>query len=132
MTSMKTWKIWTLAGLIFCCGVAAGALGLRLATALHLIERIWGPPPEPTETDILARIDREVGLNDAQKQEILPILRTLVGRIREMHRETRPRMDALFEEADTAVAARLDPAQRERFETFLARMRARRPPPPRE
>jgi len=41
-------------------------------------------------------------------------------------------MDALFEEADTAVAARLDPAQRERFETFLARMRARRPPPPRE
>lgn len=129
---MKSWKVWLLVALIFATGAAAGAFGMRAYMFRHLPEML-ARPAEPFEERILAHINEEVGLTDAQKAEFRPLIKAALERAGTVHKAVREELEANFSQLDDAISARLDPNQKARFADMRARMKALRasmPPGP--
>lgn len=127
---MKSWKAWFLVTVIFATGVAAGAFGMRAYMFRHLPE-LLARPQERMEDRILAHINEEVGLSDAQRAELRPIIAAAVAHAGKVHESVRAEFDATFKHMDEAIAARLDQGQKVKFEELRARMeKLRRSLPP--
>lgn len=128
---MKSWKIWLLVAVIFCTGALAGAFGMRAYMARNL-PQLLADTRKRLEEHLLENIDREVGLSQAQKQSVLPILKQAVQKGDALHASVREKMDAVRQEADDRIAGELDPAQRVKFAEYRERMDKLRligPPP---
>jgi hypothetical protein len=115
--------------LLFIAGIAAGVA----------IDRIFlleggprgGPPgrhgPPPPEL-LLARIDRELALTDAQKPVVHAALEEAQQTASGVFARTRPELDAARATARTKIRAVLDDAQRTKLDAMLADMERRGPP----
>ncbi len=134
---MKSWKAWLLVAVIFCTGALAGAFGMRAYMARNLPE-LLADTRKRFEEHFLEVLDREVGLSEAQKQTLLPILKEAVGKADAIHAKVGAEMEAARKETDDRIAKELDTAQRVKFAEFRARMDKmfrerpdhRGPPPP--
>lgn len=129
---MKSWKAWLLVALIFATGMAAGAFGMRAYMFRHLPE-LLARPAGPFEERILAHINEEVGLSDAQKAELRPIIKAALERAGTVHKAVRAELETTFTQLDAAIAARLDQGQKAKFAIMRERMKAFRnamPPGP--
>ncbi|HWR02464.1 MAG TPA: hypothetical protein VN419_00485 [Humidesulfovibrio sp.] len=128
---MKPWKVWLLVAVIFSTGALAGAFGMRAYMARNL-PQLLADTRKRLEDHLLESIDREVGLSEAQKQSILPILKDAVRKGDTIHASVREQMDKVRLEADDRVSSELNPEQRVKFAEFRARMDKMRhlgPPP---
>ncbi|OGR34841.1 MAG: hypothetical protein A2051_09775 [Desulfovibrionales bacterium GWA2_65_9] len=129
---MKSWKAWLLVAVIFVSGVVAGAFGMRAYMVRHLPEMLARPMGR-MEDGILAHIDAEVGLSEAQRAELRPLIKAALERADTVHQSVRAELEANFSQMDDAIAARLDQGQQARFAELRARMKAFRnamPPGP--
>lgn len=118
---MKSWKVWLLVAVIFSTGALAGAFGMRAYMARNL-PQLLADTRKRLEDHLLESIDREVGLSEAQKQSILPILKEAVRKGDTIHASVREQMDKVRLEADDRVSSELNPEQRVKFAEFRARM----------
>ena len=114
----------------------AGAFGMRAYMARNLPE-LLADTRKRFEEHFLDVLDREVGLSEAQKQTLLPILKEAVGKADAIHAKVGAEMEAARKETDDRIAEELDAAQRVKFAEFRARMDkmfrerpGRRGPPP--
>lgn len=133
---MKSWKAWLLVAVIFFTGALAGAFGMRAYMARNLPE-LLADTRKRFEEHFLEVLDREVGLSEAQKQTLLPILKEAVGKADAIHAKVGKEMEAARNETDDRIAGELDAGQRVKFAEFRARMDkmfrerpGRRGPPP--
>lgn len=129
---MKSWKAWLLVLVIFLTGVAAGAFGMR-AWVARQIPGLLRPSPGQLEERIVEHIDREVGLSEAQKAEIRPLVSEAVRKADAAHKAVREEVEGGFRAMDEAIAAKLDETQKAKFAEFRKRMEEQRrhgPPPP--
>lgn len=129
---MQSWKAWLLVLVIFLSGVAAGAFGMR-AWMARQIPGMLRPTPVQLEERIVQHIDREVGLSEAQRAEIRPIVTAALRKADESHRAVRHEFEAGIRAMDEAIAAKLDAEQKVKFEALRKRMEELRrngPPPP--
>jgi len=122
---MQQWKIWTGILTVFCLGAAAGALGMQ-SYIKRTIMADFRPPREPSAENIISHIDREVGLREEQKRAMTPLFAAMVKKIGENMRESHQKIEIVVAETDTAVAALLDAAQKDRFLELVARMKKMR------
>jgi len=120
---MKSWKAWLLVAVIFTTGVSAGAFGMRAYLFRHLPEML-ARPHEPMEERILAHINEEVGLSEAQRAELRPLIKAALDRAGAVHQSVRAELEANFSQLDEAIAAKLDPQQKIKFADLRARMKA--------
>lgn len=128
---MKSWKVWLLVAVIFGTGALAGAFGMRAYMARNL-PQLLADTRKRLEDHLLESIDREVGLSEAQKQSILPILKEAVRKGDTIHASVREQMDKVRLEADDRVSSELNPEQRVKFAAFrdrMDKMRLMGPPP---
>ncbi len=129
---MKSWKAWLLVLVIFLSGAAAGAFGMR-AWMARQIPGLLRPSPGQLEERIVEHIDREVGLSEAQKAEIRPLVKEAVSKADTAHKAVRQQVEGGFQAMDEAIAAKLDEGQKAKFTEFRKRMEQLRrhgPPPP--
>ena len=128
----RTLKLSLLCAGIFACGAVAGALGakkfIKPGPPRHVQPQPSGQP-EGFGPQQLRRLSDELGLSDAQKEKISPILEKAGEELRQLRRESWRQSTAVIEAMETAVAEQLPPGQREKLavlqEAQRARMKAR-------
>lgn len=118
---MKSWKAWLLVAAIFLTGAAVGAFAMRSYMARHLPE-LLRHTRQRMEEFFLENIDREVGLTEQQKKDILPILREAVTKGEKVHESIRGQIDKIMQDADDHISGELNAEQRVKFAEFRARM----------
>ncbi|MFH1136021.1 MAG: hypothetical protein V1816_08030 [Pseudomonadota bacterium] len=74
---------------------------------------------------ITARMARRLGLNQSQKDRVGEIMRKHVDKIQKIRRQIQPGLDAAIVEAATEIKPLLDPAQTEKFEKDIKRLKRR-------
>jgi len=103
---------------VFLLGMLAGAVVQRIAL------RFWRPgPPDPDR--IVAHMTRELDLDDAQRAQLLALLKEETPKIDRFHQEAQKQFDALREDMDARTVAILRPDQKVKFAAMMARMRHR-------
>jgi Spy/CpxP family protein refolding chaperone len=131
-------RVWlmTFLALVFMVGVSAGVW----------IDRVWldhpgfmrgpgpgpgreggrgrGPGGPPPPDRLIADLDRELDLSDAQENQIRQILDSQRATIRQLQEESRERFNAMQRDLDSAIAAVLTPEQSAKFKEWAARERA--------
>lgn len=135
-------RVWlaTFVALVFMVGVSAGVW----------IDRVWlddrpgfmrgpgpgpgreggrggrgpGSPPGPPPERLVADLDRELDLSDAQENQIRQILEAQRATIQQLQNESRERFTAMQRELDTAIAAVLTPEQSAKFKDWASRERS--------
>lgn len=125
---------WTLAGVLFALGLAAGIAADRLV----LGARPRGHRGPPTSAELAARLERELELDDRQTRAIRAILDARWDALAALSERFEPEAERIRHAADDEIRALLDPAQRARFDERVAsrekrraelRSRVRREPP---
>jgi Spy/CpxP family protein refolding chaperone len=73
----------------------------------------------------LDRMTRDLGLSPAQRASIDTIMQRTDSSLRIIRREMQPRIEQVFDRSRADIGAKLDSAQRQKFEKTIAK---RRPP----
>jgi Spy/CpxP family protein refolding chaperone len=106
---------------IFACGVVVGAFGAR-----RLAPPMRGPiGAEGFGPQVMRRLTDELGLSDAQRAEIEPVIKQAGEQLRELRRESVRQSGAVIEGMDAAISARLTEEQRAKFVVLKEAQRAR-------
>ena len=110
--------------IVFLLGVLGGAL------ATHLYYRCvmdfhMGYRGENREERLVNRLDRELGLSAAQKEQVKGIVHETQEEIKGIRSEFRPKMDAIIEKSQMKVDAILLPEQKKKFEKMIAERKER-------
>lgn len=132
---MQSWKAFALVVLIFLIGATAGAFGMRAYMTRSFPDMLLRSR-ESMEDRIIQHIGSEVGLSDAQKMKLRPIIQQASQRADKVHGAVRAELEGVFREMDENIAKELDETQRVKFVELRKRMeRFRRdmppgPPPP--
>jgi len=133
----KQWKVILVFACVFLAGgLCGGALTLRL-------DKRHRPPGRPDfRLDLMERLASDLGLSDAQKEKIRPIVQRTQEETQRLRRENVRDVAALMDRMHADVAAVLTPEQRVKLEELRKRFRERaekvrgqfrdrdRPPPP--
>lgn len=124
----RTLKVSLFCAGIFACGAVAGGLAvLRFAPAPEAVqpEKRPEPPPEGFGPQVMRRLTAELGLTEAQRTEIDPLVKTAWEELRALRRESFAQSTRAMEAMDAAVAARLTPEQLVKFTELKEKERAR-------
>ncbi|MEY4488151.1 MAG: hypothetical protein RIQ79_659 [Verrucomicrobiota bacterium] len=116
----RTLKLSLLCGGIFLSGAVAGGFAVR-----QLPRGNNQPKPENFGPQQLRRLTDGLDLTKEQKDAIKPILQKTSDELKEMRKESIAQATRVIEAMDTAVAALLTPAQRERLKVLRAEERVR-------
>lgn len=122
----RTLKLSLLCAGIFACGVVVGGLGAR-----KFIKPPHHPqPPAPGQQEgfgpqQLRRLSGELGLSEAQRETLLPILEKAGDELRHLRRESWRQSSVIIEAMEAAVAEQLTPEQREKLAVLQAEQKAR-------
>jgi hypothetical protein len=117
--------------LVVVCSALAGAAIERL-----VFQRLRPPGPgrgtpeqqAQRRNDMLDRMSKDLGLSAAQRAGIDSIMKNTDSTLRSIRHEMQPRLTAEFEKSRVEIVARLDSAQRVKFEKSLPPRRPRRQP----
>ena len=111
----RIWGHWLPLALGFAAGLAMGlALG-------PLVLRVL-PPFPPRVADMVARFSRDLDLSPDQRRELSAILERTRGRLADLHRDVRPKLEAIREAADAEIEKILTRDQVERFRRIRKHM----------
>lgn len=104
---------------VFVLGAAAGSWAQRMGGARH---KMMPPPP----ARVVARLDREVKFDDAQRQAVLALLEKRRPEAEALRKETFEKMDAMRRSVQAEIRSLLRPDQQAKLDAFAGRMDARR------
>jgi Spy/CpxP family protein refolding chaperone len=124
----RTLKLSLLCAGIFTCGVVAGGLGARKfihAPPTRPHQPQGGGQPEGFGPQQLRRLSDELGLSEAQKEKLLPILEKAGDELRQLRRESWRQSSVILQGMEAAVAELLTPEQREKLAVLQAEREAR-------
>jgi hypothetical protein len=85
-----------------------------------------GGPPGPPPERLVADLDRELDLTEAQEQQIRQLLDAQRVTIQQLQNESRERFTTMQRELDAAIVAVLTPGQAARFKDWTSRERGPR------
>ena len=121
---MKKWKAVAGVILVFLLGAMAGAIADHMP-CWHRVESIITGGPAARRAFIVERLSCELKLNAEQKAKLNEIAKDTHMQIKAVKTQIQPQVDAILAASEDKVRAMLTPEQRERFEKFLARKKAR-------
>jgi Spy/CpxP family protein refolding chaperone len=84
----------------------------------------WGEI-HPREV-VVRKLTRKLHLDDAQKAQVEVIVNDAHNQMREMRRETQPKIDSIMGSAQDKIRAILRPDQKAQFEKLVSRWKAER------
>lgn len=116
---MEWRKIIPIIVAVFALGAAAGSWAQRMGGPRHRMM-----PPSPTR--IVARLDREVKFDDAQRAAVLALLEKRRPDAEALQKETFEKMDGLRRSVHAEIRALLRPDQQAKLDTFAEGMEARK------
>ena len=122
---MKNWKAILAACVIFCAGAVVGVAGTRLYVQRAVLRAVAGDMAH-VEALIMGRLDDKLGLGDEKRRELRPILARALGELAAIRQESRPKVDAVIDQAVADMKPRLTPGQGEALSAMAARFRAAR------
>jgi len=111
-----------LAGM-FALGLVCGVLGTA-TWGLHRLHE-GGFSGDRMEGFIVRRLARRLDLDDAQRKTLESVTRRAHARLREVHDEVLPRVEAIFDEAYQEMIPVLRPDQVKELDTIRAEARER-------
>lgn len=103
----------------FALGAAAGSWAQRMGGPRH---RMMPPPP----ARIVARLDREVKFDDAQRAAVLALLERRRPEVEALQKESIDKVDGVRRLVHAEIRALLRPDQQAKLDAFAERMEARR------
>ena len=103
----------------FALGAAAGSWAQRMGGPRH---KMMPPPP----ARVVARLDREVKFDEAQRRAVLALLEKRRPEAEALKDETVAKMDAMRRSVHAEIRALLRPDQQARLDAFAKKMEARR------
>ncbi|TPW19217.1 MAG: hypothetical protein FD126_2908 [Elusimicrobia bacterium] len=103
----------------FALGAAAGSWAQRMGGPRH---RMMPPPP----ARIVARLDRELGFDDAQRQAVLALLEKRRPEAEALHHDALEKAEVLKRSVQADIRALLRPDQQAKLDEFVKRKDARR------
>lgn len=118
---MSAFRSYLAVAAIFLLGSGAGAAGMQLYRARAERQILAGP--EPVISLAVAALDRDLDLDESQEAAVREALRDARREILTDDPNLLPRLEGVFERAQTRIAASLDPEQRERFAREVERRR---------
>lgn len=104
---------------VFVLGAAAGSWAQRMRGPRH---KMMPPPP----ARVVARLDREVKFDDAQRAAVLALLEKRRPEAEALQKETFERIDAMRRSVHVEIRALLRPDQQAKLDAFAESMDARR------
>ena len=113
------WKRCLAGAALFALGAAAGSWAQRLHGRRH-----HRAVPDPAH--IVARLDRELSLDSAQKAAVLAALVARRPEVEALHKRTFEQMEALLSSIHADIRKTLKPDQQAKLEAFTAKMLERR------
>jgi hypothetical protein len=132
-------KLWIGIILVFILGALAGSLGMGIyiqerSGRLMFDDSGDGPPPPPMMHFLIRRLDKDLDLTMAQKDEIEKIMTQTFENIHAIMQKKQPELEKLVEDSIELIKEKLDPEQREKlarlkiFERMKQRMDPKHPP----
>ncbi len=110
--------------LIFLLGAAGGGLVMHMVYKSHMESFLRGDR-NAREDILLDRLSRRLDLDDQQREQVRKIIEQThaeMGNIRKLYR---PQMEAVLEKSRAEMRQILRPDQREKFEQFLEKRKAK-------
>jgi Spy/CpxP family protein refolding chaperone len=108
----------------FLLGVLGGAFATHLYDKSQMDSR-WGRRGENREERLVDRLDRELDLSAAQREQVRGIVHETHEEISGIRRQFRPQMDAAIEKSKIRINAVLSPEQRKKYEGLIAKWKER-------
>ncbi len=118
---MKKWKVVIGIIAVFILGAVAGGV---ISHAACWNRPHWGEI-HPRE-QVVRRLSRKLHLDADQKAQVEVIVNDAHNQMREMRRETQPKIDSIMGNAQQKIRAILRPDQKAEFEKLIARWKAQR------
>lgn len=109
-------KSWLVIALVFAAGFGAGVVVTR-GVVRHFIQQAVANPDRVREV-IERRLNRQLSLDDSQRQKVHHILVDSQKDLRELRTEFRPRFMEIVSNAEQNVSAVLTDEQQAKFEKF--------------
>jgi hypothetical protein len=116
---MKSWKFKLGVVAIFALGAVVGAV----ATGLYFrygVSRFELSRPDQAVSHVMRRMNRELGLNDEQRQAIEPIVLDGIMKMRALRARLSPEVETLVAETSGRVKKHLNPDQQRRLDEHYA------------
>jgi Spy/CpxP family protein refolding chaperone len=118
---MKKWKVVIGIIAVFILGAVAGGV---VGHGICWNRPHWGEI-HPRE-EVVRKLSHKLHLDDAQKAQVEVIVNDAHNQMREMRRETQPKIDSIMGNAQAKIRAILRPDQKAEFEKLIAKWKARR------
>jgi hypothetical protein len=122
---MKKWKTIVSIVLVFLLGALAGGL-VTYEINLQKVERVVRGEPRSTREFIVRRLDRELHLDAAQREQLRAIVEETRLEMKAVRKQFRPQIEEILIRSQDKVRALLRPDQREKYEKIIAERRKKR------
>lgn len=124
---VKAWRVILAAVVIFAAGAVTGGLAVRFATGPEVRSTRNGHPSwgHRQRGDFLQKIDRELQLTPAQRENIEAILRDSQNQMKELWETIAPQVSEESRKTRQRIKAELTPEQAERFEKHFKHRKSR-------
>lgn len=103
---------------VFTLGTLCGILGTHLVYKFRM-EAIMNERGQNREERLVNRLDRKLGLDAGQLEQVRAIVHETQDGIREVRSRFRPQMMAVIEKAEMKISAILTPEQRKKYEQMI-------------
>jgi Spy/CpxP family protein refolding chaperone len=110
--------------LIFLLGAAGGGLVMHMVYKSHMESFLRGDR-KAREEILLDRLSRKLDLDNLQREQVRKIIDQTHAEMNNIRKQYRPQMEAVLEKSRAEMRQILRPGQREKFEQFLEKRKAR-------
>ena|ERR1039457_4136600 len=116
---MKSSRVIIGVVLVFVFGILCGGLATHLVYK-HRFESILSGRGQAREDSIVSRLDRKLGLDKQQEQQVRTIIHETQKEIKTLRNQFRPQSEVIIENAQAKISTILTPEQRRKFEQIIA------------
>ena len=125
VSEMKKWKTIASIVLVFLLGALAGGL-VTYEINLQKMERFVTGEPRSTREFIVHRLDRELHLDAAQREQLRAIVEETHLEMKAVRKQLRPQIEEILIRSQDKVRALLRPDQRQEYEQIIAERKKKR------
>jgi hypothetical protein len=122
---VKKFKLWGGLLALFCSGVFMGALGTWRIAEYKTFEHFTRDRPRVPKL-IMRKLDRELGLSDAQRQQVEQIVCQAHRELLAFRDQTRPDRERIIQQSIDAMKIELSPEQQKKLDELRERLKNRR------
>jgi hypothetical protein len=121
---MKNWKAILGVLVVFVLGMTTGWL-LTRAVAAKRLHRVLHGQTAFTAEEITRRLSRQLRLDAAQRQQMLPLVQAAQAQITDARTQCQPKVLAALDDFDAKARVVLRPDQVEKFDKLVAERKAK-------